>query len=380
MHIGIDAFRLVGPPTSIGTYTHELIQALAAQGFTFTLYAPRREPGAELDRYLAPDSPVRVVFAKKPSAPERKPWDLFLWNQCTLPQLMKQHHCDAFIAPYQQVPCFTPHGIPALVVIHDLCGLRRDCGYRFPGMAWARHFWNLLTAACRASRIVPISVSTRDDMLRTFPFCRKRLAAPIYNKVSGTTLDEASARKHVEPLAVPDSPFILAFGITGPRKALSISLEGYAIYRKQGGNLPLVLIGVEYEQAVDRHIPEAWRKDILLLPRISTCERDALYRLATCLLFCSRCEGFGYPIVEAMRQGCPVIASATTPAAEITDGIIELMTHPDAAQCARLIGRYAVMDPAARKQLGAALMARSNVYDGDSFGADFAREIARLKA
>jgi glycosyltransferase involved in cell wall biosynthesis len=375
IHIGIDAFRLVGPRTSIGTYTHELVASLLPLGFRITLYAPRKESGADLEQYESTDSACEVVFATQPSEPERLPGDLFRWNQLTLPALMRDHLCDIFIAPYQQVPCFTPNGIPTLVVIHDLCGLRPDCGYRVFGKAWARHYWNLLTAAFRASRIVPISAATREDMLRRFPFCSNRLAPPIYNKVSGRTLDAEDAKRHLAPLRIPQNGFVLAFGITGPRKALEIALGGYALYRQDGGALPLVLFSTEDASKIETLIPEEWRKDVVFLPRVSVCERDALYRLATCLLFCSRCEGFGYPVVEALRQGCPVIASETTPAAEITAGLIRLMKYPDSRQCADLIQHYDSLPPEKRLQLGRSLVSRSEVYSSDSFGGDFQREI-----
>jgi glycosyltransferase involved in cell wall biosynthesis len=291
---------------------------------------------------------------------------------------MRSHPCDIFIAPYQQVPCFTPNGIPTLVVIHDLCGLRPDCGYRLFGKAWARHYWNLLTAAFRASRIVPISVSTREDMLRKFPFCRNRLAPPIYNKVSGRTLDASDAERHLRPLGVPKNGFVLGFGITGPRKALEIALEGYAIYREEGGQLPLVLVSTEDQTKIETLIPCRWRRDVMYLPRVSVCERDALYRLATCLLFCSRCEGFGYPVVEAMRQGCPVVASASTPAAEITDGLIKLMDSPASKQCAALIKRYDALSANDRQILAEKLISRSEAFCNEDFGAAFDREIRTL--
>jgi glycosyltransferase involved in cell wall biosynthesis len=378
IHVGIDAFRLVGPRTSIGTYTHELVAALLPLGFRITLFAPRKEEGADLERYLSPNSSCNVVFAMEPSEPERMPSDLFWWNQSVLPSLLRHNPCDVFIAPYQQVPCFTPFGIPTLVVIHDLCGLRSDCGYRTFGRAWARHYWNLLTAAFRASRIIPISMATLEDMLRRFPFCKKRLAQPIYNQVSGQTLSAEDAALHLSPLGIPKGGFVLAFGITGPRKSLDIALSGYAIYREKGGTLPLVLLSTQDQTQIENLIPKKFRHDIVFLPRVSVCERDALYRLASCLLFCSRCEGFGYPVVEAMRQGCPVIASATTPAAEIMENILDLMSKPNPGECAELIERYANSTSVSRQQLAEKLILRSAHFSNQDFGIAFEREIRHV--
>jgi len=373
--IGIDAFRLVGARTSIGTYTRELIAALLPLGFRITLYAPREEVGSDLEEFDHPDSPCSVVYAPTASEPERRPWDLFRWNQLILPRLMRCHPCDIFIAPYQQVPCFTPNGIPTLAVVHDLCGLRPDCGYRVFGKAWCRHYWNLLTAALRASRIVPISAATREDMLKRFPLCSKRLAPPIYNVVSGHTLEEDEARRHLAPLRIPQSGYILGFGITGPRKALEVALEGYCLYRQDGGALPLVLFSADAPETIEARIPLEWRQDVVFLSRVSACERDALYRLASCLLFCSRCEGFGYPVVEAMRQGCPVIASKSTPANEITGGCMDLMEAPEPKQCAALIKRYTSLTEQDRRALSDRLIRRSESFSNGDFGIAFDREI-----
>lgn len=125
-------------------------------------------------------------------------------------------------------------------------------------------------------------------------------------------------------------------------------------------------------------LPEELMASTIVLPRVSSCERDAFYRLARCLLFCSRCEGFGYPLVEAMRQGCPVIAAKETPASEITGGLVGLMEwHDDFKECARLIHKYDELAPVQREALGHSLITRSNLFSGCDFGEAFDREIRR---
>ena len=59
------------------------------------------------------------------------------------------------------------------------------------------------------------------------------------------------------------------------------------------------------------------RDAVVLLGYVSDADLAALYRHAVCQLFVSRAEGFGYPVVEAMACGCPVIASGQSSVGEI---------------------------------------------------------------
>lgn len=378
LHIGIDAFRLVGASTSIGTYTEELVEALVPLGYRITLYSPLDPEGYALERFEDGVTGVEVVSAGLPSFSPDSPFDCFKWNQKVLPNLMEAHPVRLLISTYHQVPCIRPACIPSIAVVHDLCGLRPDCGYRYFGRAWLRHYWNLLTSAIFSTRIIPISEMTRTDMLKKFPFCEARLAGPIYNRVSSSSMTRQEAAAHLAPYGIPETGFVLAFGIIGPRKNLRTAIDGYMHYRDGGGTLPLVLIGGKDEGMVRAMLPGELMASTIVLPRVSSCERDAFYRLATCLLFCSRCEGFGYPLVEAMRQGCPVIAAKETPASEITGGLVGLMErHDDFKECARLIHKYDELAPVQREALGHFLITRSTLFSGSDFGEAFDREIRR---
>src|SRR5262249_36602440 len=129
--------------------------------------------------------------------------------------------------------------------------------------------------------------------------------------------------------------YFIAFGATGPRKALDLTLGATLLYRKQGGQASLVLIvGREHRVAVHQLVSEMKLNDVFMLSDLDSVERDSLYKGASALLFPSRCEGFGYPLVEAMRQGCPPIAWIEGPAKEIVGSVSPLVAHLEAREIA----------------------------------------------
>lgn len=66
-----------------------------------------------------------------------------------------------------------------------------------------------------------------------------------------------------------------------------------------------------------QRMPELWRRKFNFLPYVPQEELVALYKSAFCLLYPTLNEGFGYPPLEAMRHGTPVICSSITSTTEI---------------------------------------------------------------
>jgi alpha-1,3-rhamnosyl/mannosyltransferase len=79
-------------------------------------------------------------------------------------------------------------------------------------------------------------------------------------------------------------------------------------------------------------------------------ELAALYRGASAQLFPSRAEGFGYPVIEAMSSGCPVITSDRSSLAEVAGGAAILLDPEDSDAIAHAIGRL-VEDDVERRRL-----------------------------
>ena len=96
-------------------------------------------------------------------------------------------------------------------------------------------------------------------------------------------------------------------------------LDALALLRSRGRLLPCVFTGGWHQEGrVEQHIREAGLEEqVAVLGRVSREEIAWLYRHARLLLFPSLFEGFGIPVVEAMRSGLPVVCSGTTSLPEV---------------------------------------------------------------
>jgi glycosyltransferase involved in cell wall biosynthesis len=121
-----------------------------------------------------------------------------------------------------------------------------------------------------------------------------------------------------------NSPYIISVGKQEPRKNMIrlISVYETMIKEKQiDPSTQLLIIG-----------PSGWGRmeqtessSIRFLGFVPDADLYALYQSAECLVFPSLYEGFGYPAVEAMCLGCPVVMSSTSSLAEIgADGAAAL--------------------------------------------------------
>lgn len=98
------------------------------------------------------------------------------------------------------------------------------------------------------------------------------------------------------------------------------------------------------------------------LGRIPRAELDDLYRAATALVFPSRFEGFGIPVLEAMSRGCPVIAADVTALPEVVGGAGVLVSPDDPEAWARAM--IDLLDhPGLGERLRAAGLARAADFD-----------------
>jgi glycosyltransferase involved in cell wall biosynthesis len=183
-----------------------------------------------------------------------------------------------------------------------------------------------------------ISAYTGMDLIRQTRVCPERVKVIMAGLNTRAAHETASPDRDAEILARFGirSPFFLHVGALDPHKNFETSAAAFKECRRRI-DAQLVVVG-QKAGALARmaeHCRAKGQPDIVFTGYIQRRELDILYREAVALLFMSRFEGFGFPVLEAMAAGCPVITSNATSIAEVAGDAAVLLEPGDVAGVCR---------------------------------------------
>lgn len=228
--------------------------------------------------------------------------------------------------PHWDVPFFHP---PArfVVTIHDVAHLRLNEVSRTKAFLARR--WMDRTLA-QADWVTTISQFSARELRSEWPDVAQKLSI-VPNGVDEAFFAAAPSLPADLGARMKGTAFMLSVGIRKERKNLRVGID---LLRAIPG-LNWVVVGELFPEWAR---VEAAARDAGLLERIITLDRQpettirALYRNAAFLLFPSRYEGFGLPILEAFAAGTPVLASNVTSIPEVA-GDAGWLCDPDDVPC-----------------------------------------------
>ncbi len=212
--------------------------------------------------------------------------------------------------------------LPVLVTCHDLLAVRgalgeeTDCPASTTGKILQR--W-ILNGLQKADALVCVSKATCDDAARLLDAPRPQTSVvPLGLNYPFRKLPTDDARERLASFPQLDlaRPFVLHVGSALKRKNREGVLRIFARTKDQW-NGQLVFAGdpmTAEMHSLGKELGISDRVVEIVVPDSPVLE--ALYSLATALLFPSRYEGFGWPIAEAQACGCPVICSDHPPMSE----------------------------------------------------------------
>ncbi len=220
-------------------------------------------------------------------------------------------HFPFFDPYYLTLPWIFP--TPTVVTIHDLIPLKYPLHY--PAGYRGRFKWTVQRfRAFRASAIITDSVSSSEDIHAIMGILQERIhVVPLASATARTAMSLTPKLKKLYHL--PDR-YILYVGDVNWNKNLPSLIKAFA--RLDTQSVHLVLVGKvfsdkpnipEFRAVTDAINDSGKAKLIHLLGYVPSHHLSAIYREAT--LYCqpSWDEGFGLPILEAMKAGCPVVTS-----------------------------------------------------------------------
>jgi glycosyltransferase involved in cell wall biosynthesis len=273
----------------------------------------------------------------------------YLWHEFLLPPVLKKNGADIFIAPDGIIPLRTD--VPCLSVIHDLNHEHRPEDIPFTARSYYRYFFRKF--ADKAARIATVSHFSADDIAKVYGVDAGKIdvvpngVAEIFSPPEG---DEAELTRNQYTGGRPYFLFVSNFS---PRKNIGTLIKAYDIFRRESGAEHVLLLAGkrlfltrEVDQALEAS-PHSG--DIMFTGSVSREVLRRLYGGAEALTFVPWFEGFGIPVVEAMRCGTPCILSDTSSLPEVSGG---------AALCAGPAGADAIAGAMARLVTDGALRRR----------------------
>ncbi len=328
MKVGLMARSLRPPITGIGRYTLNLASA-AAQHL---------EPD-ELTLYLTREvKDLNGIRCRKIVAPVPTPHEVFraAWEHTLVPYSARRDGLDVFHSPNYTLPLGLP--CPSVVTVHDLAFLDRRLH-----KARLRFYLTLLTKMSlkRADRIIAVSEYTKSEIERHFPFAEGKVSV-VYSGLDPAFRNGTSALEG-RPPAASGRPYILFVGSIEPRKNLPRLIRAFEHAMADTG-LPheLVLCGPwgwryrPVEEALER---SPMRQRIRQIGYVASADLPSLYAGADLLAYPSLIEGFGFPVLEAMASGTPVLTSDCSALPEVAGGAAVTVPPTDEGAIAKGIIR-----------------------------------------
>jgi len=356
MKIAIDVRTTAGEKTGKGWYTFHIVRNLLLNDKknTYILYTDKKIAGLSGFK----NAEFRVIESRGA-----------LWQIRAFFDLMK-HPVDVFFAPTSYIlPAILPKKIKTVVVIHDLVAFLFPSTHNRKAVFIEKLL--LKRTLKRASRVIAVSNSTKEDILSMFKFVEKSKIAVVHNASSENfkIIPREDLQSFIDSTNLPEK-FFLAVGTIIPRKNYITIIKAFAKIHVDYPKHHLLIVGKngwDFEDVYSEIAKNHLKDYVHVLGYLSEESLIGLYNLATVLVFPSLYEGFGIPILEAMKCGCPVITANNSSLPEVAGDASILIDPKDTSALAEAMKAIAV-DKELRQKLVAKGLERAKRFSWEDAG------------
>ena len=260
--------------------------------------------------------------------PTRHPILWYVWVQWRVKRFLRRENPDLFLSTDGFIPLCTK--TPSVAVIHDINFVHRPGDLPWLVRKYYRYYFPKF--AHRAARIVTVSEYSRRDIINQYEIPEEKVDL-AYNGVNERyhplTVEQAvEVRKEF----TGGAPYFVFVGSIHPRKNITNLLKAFQLFKDENkSNYKMVLVGENFfmTRPMEEQLEKMKNKqDVIFTGRISPDQLNSVLGAAWAMTFVPYFEGFGIPILEAMKCDIPVIASNVTSLPEIA-GDAALFASPD---------------------------------------------------
>ena len=307
MHVVLDARML--DSGGIGTYLKNLILKLKAYPLRLELLVT--EQSLKKHSFLI-EYDCRVFNTPIYSIKE----------QYLFPKIIP--HCDLFWSPHFNVPLLPIKAQKRLVSIHDVFHLAWSKSFSLLERLYAKKL--IQTAAKRSDRVITVSQFSATQIINYTSINPKKMEV-IYHGIDHYNFSDSDQHHRLQQDALPKR-YVLFVGNLKPHKNLLNLLKAFSQVVEHDPDLYLIIVGKKTGFIHGENFDDIMKQNSILDQRVQFLDYvedqsiRRLYTGAECLIFPSFYEGFGFPPLEAMSVGCPVVASSIPSLQEICKEVV----------------------------------------------------------
>ena len=298
---------LFDQPTGISNYAQNIYPHLKPLNPTLLL----SEPNLDYQYYKIPNNLT-------PKQGSKGHFRRLLWTQFKLPNIYRKLQAKLLFSPLPEIPLYSKCN--SVVMVHDLIPLR----FPKPNSPLTPYFrYYIPQVLQQAQHIICNSVATAEDIINFFQISATKI----------TPILLGYDRHHFCQLKLScnnNTPYFLYIGRHDPHKNLHRLINAFAaIYNCRDYQLWLAgTPDLRYTPRLKLQAKELGiAEQIIFLDYVSYQDLPKIINQAIALVFPSLWEGFGFPVLEAMGCGTPVITSNLSSLPEVA-GDASLLVNP----------------------------------------------------
>jgi len=364
MRIAVNTRLLLkGKLEGIGWYTHQMLERIV-----------RAHPEHEFIFFFDRPYDVSFIFASNITPvvvhPQARHAVLFyLWFEWSIPALLKKYKADLFLST--DGFCSLSTRVPTCLVIHDLAFEHYPEHLKLSHRMYLQHFSPKF--ARKATRIVTVSEYSKQDIATRYRIYPERIdvthngAHDAYHPLSW------EEREAVKAQYTDGKEFFVFAGALHPRKNVVALLQAYIKFKKRHRSpIKLVIVGRmawKFKELAALRETMPFKEDVVWAGYMNVGELSQVIGAAYALIYPSLFEGFGIPILEALKCGVPAVVSNTSSMPEVAGDAALLVDPSDVSDIAEKMGLI-YKDEMLRNKLVAAAGPQAAKFDWDRSAAE----------